>query len=85
MSKPVTPPKYDDMDKKYSKERNALIPEAEAFTNKYCGKSFAGDSDEERDAWNQKWSSTFIRRMNYLYAKIPRPCPTCGRMPNESG
>uniref|UniRef100_A0A6M3IXS4 Uncharacterized protein n=1 Tax=viral metagenome TaxID=1070528 RepID=A0A6M3IXS4_9ZZZZ len=81
MSKPVTPPKYDDVNKEYSKERNSLIPAAEAFANKYCGKGFVGDSEKEREVWNKKWSSTFIRRMNHLYSKIPRPCPTCGRLP----
>ena len=71
---------YEDMDKEYAAARNALIPEAEKFANKYCGNSFIGDSEKERDAWNKKWSSTFIRRMNHLYSKIPKPCPTCGRM-----
>jgi hypothetical protein len=70
---------YDDRDKDYAKLRNSLIPEAEKFANKYCGVKCQGDTETARDLWNKKWSSTFIRRMNHLYAETQQKpiCPAC--------
>jgi len=72
------PPKYDDKDKVYAATRNKFIPEAEKYANNLCGPEFPGGNDEERVAWNTRWNTTFIKRMNNLYLESV-PCPTCGR------
>ena len=71
---------YDDKDKEYAAERNKLIPKAESYANAICGNQNSGGSEEERIAWNAKWTRTFLGEMDRLYAAIPRPCPICGRM-----
>ena len=58
---------YDDMNKDYARERNALIPEAEAFANKKCKTKFPGGNEKAREAWAAKWNFTFHNRVNKLW------------------
>lgn len=67
-------PEYLEADQDYIRERNSCIPEAEKFANKYCGQKYKGDKSDElaRDRWNNKWTRTFIRRMDHLYNKLSK-------------
>jgi len=58
---------YDDMDKDYARERNALIPEAEAFANKKCKAKFPGGNEKARVAWAAKWNRSFHEKMTKLW------------------
>ena len=55
------------IDHEYIAERDRLIPEAEAFANKAHGKTGLPGGD-----WAEKWSRTFISKMNSLWANRPR-------------
>ena len=70
--------KYDDKDKAYAAERNKLIPEAERYANKRCGKNPPKGTTAVRETWGTKWNKIFFKRMERLYdEKVP--CLTCGR------
>ena len=58
---------YDDMNKDYARERNALIPEAEQFANKKCKAKFPGGNEKAREAWAAKWNRTYHNRMTKLW------------------
>lgn len=48
----------------YVKERDALIPFAERYTDKHIGKRPA--DGQSRDEYNRVWTITFLDRMNLL-------------------
>lgn len=58
-------------DKKYIEARNRLIPEAERYANKLCGKKppkkTGKKADNSRDEWNARWNRTFHSKMNQLW------------------
>ena len=58
---------YDDVDKDYARERNALIPEAEQFANKKCKAKFPGGNEKAREAWAAKWNRSFHGKMTKLW------------------
>ena len=62
-------------DPDYIKIREKLIPEAEKWTNKLCGKKYRGKNKKERDVWNARWSREFLKRVDFLYQeKIEELC-----------
>ena len=58
---------YDDMDPDYARERNTLIPQAEAFANKKCKAKFPGGNEKAREAWAAKWNFCFHEKMTKLW------------------
>jgi len=54
-------------DPEYIKLRDSLIPKAEKWTNKLCGKKNQGGNKKERDVWNARWSREFLKRVDFLY------------------
>ncbi len=54
-------------DPDYIKLRNSLIPEAEKWTNKLCGRRYWGADKKGKAVWDSRWSRQFFKRMDFLY------------------
>jgi len=69
-------------DAAYISAREALIPIAEKYADKHCGKRGPKDNKKELEKWYNSWSRTFHRKMDQLYIEFMArkdTCPTCGR------
>ena len=54
--------------KKYSRERNTLIPIAEKFANKQYGSVGPSSAEpKKRDDWVKNWNIAFLGKMDELY------------------
>jgi hypothetical protein len=52
----------------YTKQRNALIPQAETAANRIQGKT-AKDNYQDPDDWARNWNLTFLAAMDRLARK----------------
>lgn len=57
-------------DPEYIALRTSLIPEAVEWTNKLYGKKYRGTIQKEKFAFDARWNTAFLKRVEFLYQEV---------------